>query len=126
MWSQKVIKPVDSYLINIHQFILSFMFRSKPLTTLDTCSNAHSVLHHLFTPRGFNFVFSQLRPIRIALTMRPHHGTKLRSTPRAAVTSVSRTSNRLNLVDVRLRSLNKVRHSEDKVTSMKNYSAFFF
>lgn len=83
--------------------------------------NVRSVFLHLFTPRWLQFVeffenfvcfFPQLHPTRIALTTRPHHGTKLRSTPRAAPTSVSRTSNRLNLADVRLRLQNKVRHSK--------------
>lgn len=64
--------------------------------------------------------------------MRRHRGTELRSTPRAAATSVSRTSNRLNLADVRLRLQNKVtvtikknivssRLSETKISVWSNF-----
>ena len=58
--------------------------------------------------------------------MKPHHGTKLRSTPKAAVTSVSRTSNRLNLADVRLRSQNKVRHKVSSLLSISHQDPSLF
>lgn len=50
----------------------------------------------------------QLLPTRTALTTRPHHVTGLRSTPRAAATSASKTSSRPSLADVRLRLQSKV------------------
>lgn len=68
----------------------------------------------------------QLPPTQIALMMKPHHGTKLRSTPKAAVTSVSRTSNRLNLADVRLRSQNKVRHKVSSLLSISHQDPSLF
>lgn len=60
------------------------------------------------------YIFVTLFPlqpplIRIALMMSLHHETKHRSTPKAAVTFVLRTSNRQSLADVRLRLQNKVR-----------------
>lgn len=50
--------------------------------------------------------------------MRPHLETRLRSTPVAALTSASRTSNRLNLDGGRLRLQSKVRHCKNKVASL--------
>uniref|UniRef100_A0A674MPE4 Adenosylhomocysteinase like 1 n=1 Tax=Takifugu rubripes TaxID=31033 RepID=A0A674MPE4_TAKRU len=53
----------------------------------------------------------QPRPTRTAPMTRPRRGIELRSTPRAAATSVLRTSSRQNLGGVRLRLQSRVRRS---------------
>lgn len=90
----------------IYLFIYSCLnsYRKK---SSDLCLDLFTLYFFLLSFLKILLLF-QLLPTRTALMMRPHLGTEPRSTPRAAVTSVSRTSNRLNLADVRLRSQNKV------------------
>lgn len=63
---------------------------------------------HLFAWGFFILSFQRLH-IQIALMMRPLPGTSSKRTLREALTSVSRTSNRQNLDEEKLKLLNKVK-----------------
>lgn len=116
-WINAFVQSILRTSMYIHH---SFKFRVIYLFICEcSCLNSDLCLD-LFTPYFFLLSFLktlllfQLLPTRTALMMRPHLGTEPRSTPKAAVTSVSRISNRLNLADVRLRSQNKVGKSCQK------------